>query len=496
MRLRDLLEGMLDLPAAAAALEGEITGLAVDSRAVRQGDLFFALPGSAADGRDYISDALARGAAAVVYESGDGFRAPPLAVPAIAVAGLRPRLGPIADRFYGSPSRRLTVIGITGTNGKTTTSQLLAQALDDPEGSRSSSSGRCAIVGTLGHGFPGALDGALHTTPDAITLQRLLARFAAQQARYVSMEVSSHALDQGRVNACTFALAVFTNLTRDHLDYHGDMARYAEAKARLFEFPDLRYAVLNTDDPFGRTLEARVRDRRLMTLTYGIETGEVRACEVEPRPEGLRLRVATPLGETGIEAPLFGRFNAYNLLAVFAVLLALGFDLLEARARLARLRPIPGRMERFGGRGGRPLVIVDYAHTPDALAQALAALREHTRGRLVCVFGCGGERDRGKRPQMGRVAEQLADEVILTDDNPRREDPRQILDDILGGMCTRPKLIRDRALAIAAALAGAGSEDVVLVAGKGHEDYQQIGEERRPYSDRDTVAALLKEAAA
>ncbi len=500
MRLGELLEGIVELPPAAADVE--IADLAVDSRDVRPRGLFFALPGAVTDGRAYINDAVARGAAAVLYEAGDGFRAGSLAVPpAIGVADLRQRLGPIADRFYGSPSRRLTVIGITGTNGKTTTSQLLAQALDAPEGKAAGggASGRCAIVGTLGYGLPGALTSARHTTPDAITLQRLLADFAARGARFVSMEVSSHALDQGRVNAVAFAVAVFTNLTRDHLDYHGDMQRYAEAKARLFDVTGLKYAVLNADDPFGRQLSARARDRRLMVLTYGLTGGEVRAHRVEPRPEGLRLAAATPLGEVDVEVPLFGRFNAYNLLAVLAVLLALGFDLDEARARLARLRPIPGRMERFGGCAGRPLVIVDYAHTPDALEQALGALREHARGgggRLVCVFGCGGERDRGKRAEMGRVAERLADEVILTDDNPRREDPRQILDDILRGMQTRPKVIRDRARAIAEAVAGAGPADIVLVAGKGHEDYQQIGEERRPYSDRATVAALLEEAAA
>ncbi len=489
MRLRELLEGFAAVPAAEA--DREIRGLSLDSRAVRPQEAFFALPGAAADGRRYIKDAIARGAAAVIYEAGDGFAAPALDVPAFAVAQLRQQLGPIADRFYGSPSRRLTIIGVTGTNGKTTTTQLLAQALNGP-GRRTAR--RCAIIGTLGYGFPGALDSTPHTTPDAITLHRLLAEFLAQDATHVCMEVSSHALDQGRVNACALDVAVFTNLTRDHLDYHDDMERYSAAKAKLFDFPALKYAVINQDDPFGRELLARTH-RRLVTLAYGLEGGEVRALELRLLPEGLALRAMTPLGEIAFTSPLFGHFNAYNLLACLATLLALGVDLGEAAERLARLRPVPGRAERFGG-GGRPQVIVDYAHTPDALEQVLKALRMHARGRIVCVFGCGGERDRGKRPEMGRVAETLADVVILTDDNPRREDPQRILDDILSGMSRRPQVIRDRRRAIAHAIANARAEDIVLVAGKGHEDYQQIGEERRPYSDRATVAALLGEAAA
>jgi UDP-N-acetylmuramoyl-L-alanyl-D-glutamate--2,6-diaminopimelate ligase len=352
-----------------------------------------------------------------------------------------------------------------------------------------SSARRCAIIGTLGYGFPGALDPSLHTTPDWITLHRLLAEFLAQGAAYVSMEVSSHALDQGRVNAVAFDVAVFTNLTREHLDYHRDMETYGNAKAALFAFPDLKYAVINVDDAFGRALIERVRGR-LMVLSYGLAGGDVRALALHPQPEGLILRVATPLGEAEITSALLGRFNAYNLLAALATLLALGMDLAEAVARLGQVRPMAGRAECFGG-GRRPLVIVDYAHTPDALAQVLHALREHAKGRLWCVFGCGGERDRGKRPEMGRIAETLADEVILTDDNPRREDPERIIADILAGMHAAPRVLRDRRAAIAHAITGAAPGDIVLVAGKGHEDYQQVGEERRPYSDRDTVRGLL-----
>lgn len=486
MRLCELLEGVVAVP---PGLDPEVGGLAVDSRRVRPGDVFFAAPGMSADGRTFIREAVARGAAAVVYEAADGFRPGALGadVPLLGVAGLRARLGTIADRFYGSPSRRLTVIGVTGTNGKTTCSQILAQALDNnAQGAR-----RCAVIGTLGYGFPGALDPSLHTTPDGITLHRLFAEFLAQGAAYVSMEVSSHALDQGRVNAVAFDVAVFTNLTREHLDYHGDMETYGNVKAALFVFPGLKYAVINADDAFGRTLIERVRGR-LAVLSYGLAGGEVRALALHPQPEGLVLQVATPLGKAEIASALLGRFNAYNLLAALATLLALGMDLAEAVTRLGQVRPVTGRAERFGG-GRHPLVIVDYAHTPDALAQVLQALRAHARGRLWCVFGCGGERDRGKRPEMGRIAETLADEVILTDDNPRREDPERIIADILAGMHTAPRVLRDRRAAIAHAITSAAPGDVVLVAGKGHEDYQQLGEERRPYSDRDTVRELLGE---
>ncbi len=487
MGLHALLNGMSAVPASA---EREITGLALDSRQVRANDLFLALPGTAMDGREYIDAAIAAGAAAVVYEAGDGFTPRDVSVPAFGVTKLRDALGTIADRFYASPSHKLIVIGVTGTNGKTTCTQLLAQALDRPPD-------RCAVIGTLGVGFPGALNESLHTTPDAITVHRLMREFLDAGAGSVSMEVSSHALDQGRVNQTAFDLAVFTNLTRDHLDYHGDMQAYGAAKAGLFEWQTLKHAVINCDDAFGRALLEKLKGR-VATLTYGLETGAVTARKVSPTHKGLELEVVTPWGEVRLESPVFGRFNAYNLLAVLATLLLLDVPLADAADRLRHVQPVTGRAERFGGHHGRPLVIVDYAHTPDALEKILASLREHTRGRLVCVFGCGGDRDRGKRPLMGAIAERLADEVIVTDDNPRTELPQQIIDDICAGITRRhgnPRVLRDRTEAIAQAIGSATTGDVVVIAGKGHENYQQIGTTRFPYSDRAAVRAILGDAA-
>ncbi|BAV32868.1 UDP-N-acetylmuramoylalanyl-D-glutamate--2,6-diaminopimelate ligase [Sulfuricaulis limicola] len=482
--LRELLEGMARVPGVA---NRGVRGLQTDSRRVQPGDLFLALPGMLADGRDYIGDAVASGAGAIAYETDDGYLLRGAPVPAFGVSGLRHKIGVIADRFYGAPSRRLVVVGVTGTNGKTTCTQLLAQALDQPPK-------RCAVIGTLGSGFPGALNASIHTTPDAVTVQRLLGDYRDLGAAHVAMEVSSHALEQGRVNGVRFHVAVFTNLTRDHLDYHGDMTAYGQAKAKLFAHEGLKYAVINHDDDFGRRLLAGV-GAPVACLSYGIEGGDVRAREVRPSSEGLWLRIQTPHGETELRSPLIGHFNVYNLLAVLATLLALGVELRDAAARLTRAQAPAGRAERFGGARGLPLVVVDYAHTPDALEKILTALREHTRGKLWCVFGCGGDRDRGKRPVMGEIAERLADTVLLTDDNPRHESGDAIIADIVGGMRAAPRIIRDRRNAIATAIGGATEGDIVLIAGKGHEDYQQVGDERRPYSDRDTVRTLLGEAA-
>ncbi len=482
--LRELLEGMVRVPGVA---NREVGGLQTDSRRVQPGDLFMALPGMVADGREFIGDAVASGACAVIYETDDGYALRGAPVPAFGVVGLGQKLGFIADRFYGSPSRRLVVVGVTGTNGKTTCTQLLAQALDQAPK-------RCAVIGTLGSGFPRALNASMHTTPDAVTVQRLMTEFADQGATHMAMEVSSHALDQGRVNGVLFHVAVFTNLTRDHLDYHGDMTAYGLAKAKLFATEGLKYVVINHDDNFGRRLFAGI-GASVTSLSYGIEGGDVRVREVQPSPEGLWLRIQTPYGETELRSPLIGHFNVYNLLAVFTTLLALGVDMKDAAARLARAHAPSGRAERFGGAGGLPLVVVDYAHTPDALEKILTALREHTPGKLRCVFGCGGDRDRGKRPVMGEIAERLADVVILTDDNPRHESGDAIIAEIVGGMRASPRIIRDRRAAIKVAIQSAAAGDIVLIAGKGHEDYQQVGDERLPYSDRDVVRQLIGAAA-
>jgi UDP-N-acetylmuramoyl-L-alanyl-D-glutamate--2,6-diaminopimelate ligase len=481
-RLSDLLTGIATV---APREDVDIAGISADSRRIEPGWLFLAAPGTRADGRAFIAGALARGAAAIVYEQGDLPLEVP--VPAIPVQGLSGRIGDIADRYFGSPSEKLFVVGVTGTNGKTTCTHLLAQVLDTTEG-------RCGLIGTLGVGFPESLDPATHTTPDAISVHALLSRFVRSGASSVCMEVSSHALDQGRVQGVAFDVAVFTNLTRDHLDYHGSMQHYAAAKTRLFEFAGLRTAVINHDDELGRVLIGQAA-QRMKVVSFGFEQGDVRVRRITPAADGLVIEVITPQGEATLRSPLLGRFNAANLLAVLAVLLESGMGLQPAAARLSQARPVAGRMECFGGVAARPLVVVDYAHTPDALQQALAALREHTRGRLWCVFGCGGDRDRGKRPLMGEIAERLADVVVLTDDNPRHEPPQNIINDILAGMCTTPTVVRERRQAIRLALHDANSDDVVLVAGKGHEDYQQVGDLRHAYSDRVVVQELLGEAA-
>jgi UDP-N-acetylmuramoyl-L-alanyl-D-glutamate--2,6-diaminopimelate ligase len=482
-RLRDLLHGIVNLPADS---DRQVCGLSQDSRTVEPGDLFLAIPGDRADGRDFINDAVRRGAIAVVSE--DAKKVPrDLAVPVMSVANLREHVGYIADRFYGAPSRELIVVGVTGTNGKTTCTQLLAQALD-------SAPKRCAVIGTLGYGFPGALNASLHTTPDAVSVHRLLRNFVDLGAAYASMEVSSHALEQARVNGVEFDVAVFTNLTRDHLDYHGDMASYGATKAKLFSMPGLDRVVINADDAFGRALAAELADRIAVT-TYGIDSGEVSARNVWTTPDGLSFDVSTLQGVAQLHSPLFGRFNVYNLLAVLGTLLALDIDIDEACARLGAAQPAAGRAERFEGKSGVARVVVDYAHTPDALRNVLQALREHTSGKLWCIFGCGGERDRGKRSEMGRIAESMADAVILADDNPRNELPDAIIADIRSGMQSTPRVIRDRRAAIAAAITEAGPNDVVLVAGKGHEEYQQFGNQRLPYSDRATVKELIEAAA-
>ena len=470
-----------------------IKRLTNDSRQVRRGDTFVAWPGAESDGRAHIGEAVARGAAHVLWEA-RGFRwDAKWRVPNAPVTDLRRHAGEIASRLHGRPSRRLWMVGITGTNGKTTCSQWVAQAL-------SHSGRRTAVIGTLGYGFAPALRTLANTTPDAIWLHARLAELARGGARAVSMEVSSIGLDQHRVAGVEFDVALFTNLTRDHLDYHGTMRRYREAKARLFEQESLQYAVVNTDDAFGRTLAQSSRRRGLTVIGYGFEraprarTLQVAGSGLASGPDGVRFTVNTPWGAARISSPALGRHNACNLLATLAVLLASGVKLRAAVAALARLHPVPGRMERFGG-GSRPLVVVDYAHSPDALANVLTTLREvigheppatSREPRLTCLFGCGGERDRGKRPQMGRLAARLADRVIVTSDNPRHEGAQRIIDDILEGVgACRDELavISDRRSAVQYAVAGAGSGEVVLLAGKGHEPYQIIGSTKYPFSD-------------
>ena len=462
-------------------------GLAADSRAIARGDVFLAYPGERTDGRHFVADAVARGAAAVVWER-DGFAWPAdVALPNLPASGLKALAGPLAGEVYGRPSERLWVAGVTGTNGKTSCSQWIAQALAG-EGRKA------AVIGTLGLGYPGELEENPNTTPDAVALQRALARFVGDGAQAVAMEASSIGIDQGRVEGVRFGCALFTNLSRDHLDYHGDMERYAQAKMRLFRSPGLEHAVLNLDDALGVRIAQDRAGTGIARTGYSLWPGTgaasglehwLEAHDIELSPAGAKFRLLTDRGRVDVATGLFGRFNVANVLGVIGVLLAADLSLDVAARAAGRLEPPSGRMERLGG-DDRPLVVVDYAHSPDALDKCLGALRDVARGRggrLICVFGCGGDRDRGKRPQMGEAASRHADLVWLTSDNPRGEDPRAIVDEIRPGVSAPHEIRIDRRDAIGEAIAAARAGDVVLLAGKGHETYQEIAGRRVPFSD-------------
>ncbi len=465
-----------------------LSGATDDSRRVRPGDLFIAYPGDVSDGRRYIADAVARGAAAVLWQPGGEFAWDGAwAVPQCPGYGLRALAGPLAHEIYGRPSEQMSLVAITGTNGKTTVSQWLARAYP----------GSCGIIGTLGAGFPDELAETGFTTPEAATLMACLADFRARGAVACALEASSIGIAEGRMNGARVDVAVFTNLTRDHLDYHGTMEAYSAAKERLFNWPHLRAAVVNLDDPLGRFLHGATGAGRV--LGYSLDEGErspgatVRAEGLCTTPAGQSFTLVLPNGRVPVSTSLVGRYNVSNLLAVAAVLFDAGLPAPEVAARLAALTPPPGRMEPLGGKG-EPLVVVDYAHTPDALENTLAALREVAAargGRLAVIFGCGGDRDRGKRPLMGEVASVGADDVVLTSDNPRSEDPEAILADIrLGAPAARVEV--DRARAIRGAVLAAAPADVVLVAGKGHESTQEAGGVRTPFSDSEVAAAALE----
>ena len=465
----------------------DVKHLCVDSRDVRPGEIFLAYPGERQDGRGHIAGAIAAGAAAVLWErSGfdwnEGWQ-----VPNLPVEGLRPLAGHLAHEVYGRPSEKLWVMGVAGTNGKTSCSQWLAQACG-------ACGARTALVGTLGIGFPGALAPSPNTTPDAVALHRSLSRLLEEGAQGVAMEVSSIGLDQGRVNGVQFGAALFTNLSRDHLDYHGDMESYAQAKQRLFRSPGLGHAVLNMDDVQGVSI-ARMLAGSGVTRTgyscfegvavrYGLEYF-VEAQDISVSAQGIVFTARSSWGEARIESTLLGRFNISNLLGVLATMMVSGVPFAQATRALAMLVPVPGRLERIGG-GVRPLVVIDYAHSPDALDKVAHALRDVAaadNGRLCVVFGCGGDRDRGKRSLMGAVASRHADRIIVTSDNPRGEDPDAIISEIAAGITVAYEAIADRRAAIAAAVASARAGDVVLLAGKGHETYQEVEGRRLPFSD-------------
>ena len=479
MSLDRLLAGIAPAPPVV------VGGLALDSRAIHAGDAFVALKGSSHHGLAHLPQATAAGARAVLWDPGQAVMPgnTPAGVALVPVARLRDRLGVIADRFYGAPSSRLAIAGVTGTNGKTTCAWLLAGAVAGP-------TRRGAYLGTLGAGFPPQVAGAALTTPDVITLHRQLRELLDAGATHVAVEVSSHALDQGRIDGVRFSVAAFCNLSRDHLDYHGTMERYALAKERLFKLPGLGHAVINTGDPVGARFAAALAPGvELTAVAVGgdspLSARFIHVTDVDASPGGLLLGITGHFGRRRLHSRLVGAFNAENLAVTLGMLLGWGIEIDEALAALASCAPPPGRMEGFRLPNGA-LAVVDYAHTPDALAKVLGALRVHTPGRVLVVFGCGGERDSGKRSLMGEVAERLADRIIVTDDNPRGEDPDRIVGMILSGLKSpaRAAVLRDRARAIEVAITEAGPGDVVLVAGKGHEDYQLIGAERRPFSDR------------
>ena len=491
------------LPVAAAGLLARlreqgvtVRGVSADSRLLGEGDLFIAYPGERADGRAYIGQAIAEGAAAVVWER-EGFAWDPAwQVPNLPVEQLRALAGPLAAEIYGHPSERMWTIGVTGTNGKTSTSQWIAQGLE-------ARATKTAVVGTLGLGFPGALEPNLNTTPDAVVLQQALRRLADGGAQAVAMEVSSIGLDQGRVNGVTFDVALFTNLSRDHLDYHGSMEAYAQAKMRLFDAPELEYAVLNLDDALGVRIAQRLAGKGPARVGYSIADGAGRRSGLEHWLEardiafgdrGFAFTLDGSWGEARVEAPLVGRFNVANVLGVLGVLLVSGVPLDAAARAAAGFEPVVGRMQRLGG-AGLPTVVVDYAHTPDALDKVLGAVADLARargGRLVCVFGCGGDRDRGKRPLMAQAASRHADFVVVTSDNPRGEDPEAIIAEILPGLGVGYRAITDRREAIRAAIAEASPADVIVLAGKGHEPYQEIRGERIPFSDSEEARHALE----
>jgi UDP-N-acetylmuramoyl-L-alanyl-D-glutamate--2,6-diaminopimelate ligase len=501
INLGQLLEPYLPLALPAHAGNLPITDLTQDSREVRAGSLFVALRGATHHGLEFAQQACEQGAVAILWEPGTGIEAPqlPSNVAGVPVPDLPRLTGLIADRFFGEPSAHLRICAFTGTNGKTTCAFLLAQCMGRLGRS-------AAYIGTIGWGRIGALRSLAHTTPDAISVHRMLAQLLGDGVRDVAIEVSSHALDQHRIAGVRLYAAAFTNLTHDHLDYHRTMLAYGDAKARLFAFPEVKQCIVNVGDDFGRHLAERLREDTRLIAAW-IDTDEdtdawsqvrhLRARRVSCQTRGLTMDIDGTFGSVALQARLIGRFNAENLAIVLGCLLSLGIGAPQAAAALGECEPPPGRMEIVPSAGeGKPLAVVDYAHTPDALAKALGALREHCAGELWCVFGCGGDRDPTKRPMMGTVADTMADRIIVTDDNPRSENPQVITHQIAAAFTRHmPQVIGDRAEAIATALRAARSSDVVLIAGKGHEDYQIYGATRREFSDRSEAMRYLRDAA-
>lgn len=489
--LHELLSGLVTDAVLTQVPDRRIKGLSLDSRKLDHDFAFIAVPGLQGHGIDYATQATKNGASVVLWEPVGARVAPALpGTLVVAIPQLTTLLGQVADRFYGQPSAALKIAAVTGTNGKSTTAYLLADAAE-----------RCGLPagysGTVGYGRVSSLQSSTHTTPDVVSVHRQVAELRDAGAKIVGMEVSSHALDQARVAALRIDTAVFTNLTRDHLDYHGDMRSYGAAKALLFQTPLLRHRVINADDAFGRDLLTQSTTAAI-TTAYSIGASTdidaarlLIARNVRLSASGLELDITGTLGDDVLSSPLLGRFNAENLLAALAVLLGWDVPMPIAVQALQQAAAPPGRMELMQSHNKR--AVIDYAHTPDALEKSLGVLKEHCHGRVICVFGCGGNRDPGKRAPMGAIAARLADVVMLTDDNPRNEDPDRIIADIQSGMGRVGAIVqRDRAQAIEQALQLATANDIVLIAGKGHEDYQLVGNETRHFSDREVVSELLR----
>ncbi len=483
MSVRTLLEGWCD-----SVPDVVIRGIELDSRRVQEGQAFLAVAGASTHGMMHAAQAQARGAAVVIHDGEADL--PPLEIPAVAVPGLGKLLSSIGARYFHSPSDHLAIAGVTGTNGKTSTAHYIAQSWHR-------TSHDAGVIGTIGYGPLASLKPANMTTPDPISLQSMLSECIDQGVEKLAMEVSSHALDQGRCDDVAFDAAAFTNLSRDHLDYHGTMEAYAAAKRRLFIDCHPRFAVINLDDPFGKTLAGEIGNGT-QVFSYGTNgSSELRGSVLQLDSLGMTLRIDSPWGGGEVRTGLLGAFNVSNLLAAAATLALLGMPWNQVMHQLEIMRAVPGRMHCMGGEVAQPVVVVDYAHTPEALRQALTALRSHLHGQLVCVFGCGGDRDSGKRPMMARVAESLADRIVITTDNPRDEDPAGIIEDMLAGLeePDQAQVIEDRAAAIRQAVLESGSGDIVLIAGKGHEAWQETKGAKIPFSDEAAVNAALEDAA-
>jgi len=489
MTLGQLLQPCSEIDLGSGCAELVIKGLSQDSRAVEPGHLFLARTGVSHKGIDFVQSAAAEGAVAAIVNRAELAAAEPIetAIPLIAVADVNRLIGSVAAHFYGNPSANLKMVGVTGTNGKTSCAHYIAQMLER-EGETS------GLIGTVGNGLLGKMTDASHTTPDAISLQKMLAEFKQQGATAVVMEVSSHALDQHRVAGVEFDVAAFTNLSRDHLDYHGDMESYGAAKAQLFTGMGIPHQVINIDDDYGARLAEIVCGEQV--LTFGeTATADIVANNVKLSADGIKADISTPWGTLGLDTGLIGRFNLSNLLLAISVCGELGMTLAQIESAANLINAVPGRMQLVKRR--LPLVVVDYAHTPDALEKALQALTKHCQGNLWCVFGCGGDRDTGKRPEMAKIAEQLSDRVVITSDNPRGEDPQSIIDMVLSGI-TEPDAVTAitlREQAIAYAVAELEEQDILLIAGKGHETYQEIKGVRMPFDDVAVAQQALEQRA-